>query len=244
VTDARPAPDEAWPRFTPVADHALLVSFGDVIADATSAAVLSLDQALAESPPTGMTESVPALVNLLIDFDPVRTDHAMVRAHVERLLHAPPHARAPGRQHTVEVCYDDDFAPDLAPVARATGLSIDDVIDCHLRGDYVVRMYGFAPGYAYLSGVPAAIQVPRKPSAVRGRPTGSVLIAGPQCLVSTLTMPTGWSIIGRSPTRILTPEERVPVLFEVGDTVRFARIDRAQYEARRAADGEPGERDA
>jgi len=244
VSDAHAASADAWPRFTPVADHALLVSFGDAIADATSAAVLSLDHALAESPAPGMTECVPALVNLLIDFDPVRTDHAQLRAHVERLLSTPARTQVPGRQHTVEVCYDDDFGPDLAVVARATGLSIDDVIDCHLQGEYVVRMYGFAPGYAYLSGVPRAIQVPRKPAAVRGRPAGSVLIAGPQCLVSTLTMPTGWSIIGRSPTRILTPEERAPFLFEVGDTVRFARIDRAQYEARRAAEGEPMERDA
>ena len=47
-------------------------------------------------------------------------------------------------------------------------------------------------------------------------------------------MPTGWSIIGRSPTRILTPEASEPFLFEVGDMVRFRRIDRAQYELRRS----------
>jgi len=102
-----------------------------------------------------------------------------------------------------------------------------------LQGDYHVRMYGFAPGYAYMAGVPIEIQVPRKPSAVRDIPAGSVLIAGPQCLVTTLIMPTGWSIIGRSPTRILTLDESAPFLFGVGDKVRFKRIDLAQYQARR-----------
>jgi inhibitor of KinA len=231
--DAGSRSDGAWPRFTPVADHALLVSFGDAIADDTSAAVLALDRALADAPPAGMAECVPALVNLLIDFDPELTDHEQVRGHVERLLRQPVSSVTGGQLREVEVCYDDDFAPDLAAVAGSAGLSIDEVINRHLQGSYTVRMYGFAPGYAYLSGVPAAIQVPRKPSAVRDIPAGSVLIAGPQCLVTTLTMPTGWSIIGRSPTRILTPEERVPVLLGVGDTVRFHRIDRAQYEARR-----------
>lgn len=48
--------------------------------------------------------------------------------------------------------------PDLAAVARAAGLSIDAAIGMHLQAEYVVRMYGFAPGYAYLSGVPAAIR--------------------------------------------------------------------------------------
>jgi inhibitor of KinA len=230
-------PVGAWPKFTPVADHALLVSFGDSIAEDTGAAVLALDRALADEPPAGITECVPAFVNLLVAFDPLLTDHGQVRAHVEQLLRHPVRAHTAGQLREVEVCYDADFAPDLEAVARATGLSVDEVIACHVQAKYQVRMFGFAPGYAYLSGVPTAIQVPRKPSPVRDIPAGSVLIAGPQCLVTTLIMPTGWSIIGRSPTRILTTEERVPVLFGVGDEVRFTRIDRAQYEARSRAAG-------
>lgn len=225
-------PNPAWPTFTPVADHALLVSLGGTIADDTSAAVIALDRALAESPPAGLRECVPAFVNLLVEFDPLLTDHRQIREAVELLLQRPAATRAPGRLHEVEVCYDGDFSPDLAAVAQATGLSVDAVIGCHLQGEYEVRMYGFAPGYAYLSGVPHAIQVPRKPAAVRGIPAGSVIIAGPQCMVTTLTMPTGWAIIGRSPTRILTGDEAAPFLFEVGDRVRLRRIAAAQYEAR------------
>jgi inhibitor of KinA len=71
-------------------------------------------------------------------------------------------------------------------------------------------MYGFAPGYAYLAGVPEPIQLPRKSAAVRDVAAGSVLIAGPQCLVTTLTMPSGWWNIGRSPTQIMTAGEDHP----------------------------------
>jgi inhibitor of KinA len=66
---------------------------------------------------------------------------------------------------------------------------------------------------------------------VRDVPAGSVIIAGPQCLVTTLTMPTGWSIIGRSPTRILTGDPERPFLFDVGDRVTFERIDLATFES-------------
>jgi inhibitor of KinA len=229
--------DGGWPRFTPVADHALLVSFGDTIADDTSAAVLSLDRALADAPPPGLAECVPAFVNLLIEFDPLLTDHDQLRAQVERLLRNPRHGPTNGQLREVEVCYEEDFAPDLMAVARSAGLTVDEVVNCHLQADYQVRMYGFAPGYAYLSGVPPAIQVPRKPAAVRDIPAGSVLIAGPQCLVTTLLMPTGWSIIGRSPTPIFTPGAHEPFLFGVGDQVRFRRIDRDRYEARRRSEG-------
>lgn len=221
-----------WPRFTPVADHALLVSLGDTIADATSAAVIALDRALAAAPPEGLLECVPAFVNLLIDFDPLVTDHDQIRAAVERQLEGLPPAPAAGRLCEVEVCYEGVFSPDLNAVAQQAGLSVEAAIECHLRGEYQVRMYGFAPGYAYLSGVPQAIQMPRKPAALRDISAGSVIIAGPQCLVTTLTMPTGWSIIGRSPTRILTGNDDAPFLFEVGDQVRFKRITLTQYAAR------------
>lgn len=227
------------PQYTPVSDHAVLVSFSDAISDAASAAVLALDNALKHSSPAGMNECVPAFVDLLIDFDPLVTDHAAIRAHVEKLLQAPPPPLAAGPLRVIEVCYDEDFSPDLAAVSRATGLCADGVIESHLQGDYRVRMYGFAPGYAYMSGVPEAIQVPRKRSPVRDVAAGSVLIAGPQCLVTTLVMPTGWSILGRSPARILSRDERAPFLFGIGDRVRFKRIDRAQYDASRLA-GEDG----
>jgi len=104
------------------------------------------------------------------------------------------------------------------------------LINAHINEDYKVLMYGFSPGYAYLSGVPKNIQVPRKISAVRGVEAGSVIIAGSQCLVTTLNMPTGWSIIGKSPTLILTGDLENPFLFNVGDTVNFKRINIATFE--------------
>lgn len=225
--------ERAWPRYVAVADHALLVSFGDSITDLGSAAVLGLDRALAQSPPQGLLECIPALVSLLIEFDPLVTDHLQIQQAAERLHEAPSQDANDGTVREVEVCYEGDFAPDIAAVAQASDLSVDEVITCHLQGIYQVRMYGFAPGYAYMAGVSAAIQVPRKASAVRDIAAGSVLIAGPQCLVTTLKMPTGWSIIGRSPTAILTRDESAPFLFDVGDRVRFKHISLAQYEERR-----------
>ncbi len=223
------------PTFTPVADHALLVSFGTTVSDNASATVLALDRALTKACPVGLRESVPAFVNLLIDFDPLITDHTEIRHAVVRLLQTASATATTPTLHEVAVCYDGPFANDLEAVAQATGMSTEAVIACHLQGDYRVRMYGFAPGYAYLSGVPAAMQVPRKPAAVRGIAAGSVIVAGPQCLVTTLNMPSGWSVVGRSPTRILTNSEQAPFLFEVGDQVRFRRIALADFEARAAA---------
>ncbi len=219
------------PQFRPVGDHGLLVDFANDFSDAAHAAVLRLDAALTTHPCPGFAESVPAFVSLLVVFDPLVTDHAQVKAHLRGLLtHTRTVSRSPAL-HQVPVCYDDELAPDLPDVAQQTGLSPEAVINAHLAGDYAVYMYGFAPGYAYLGGVAASIQLPRKSAAVRGVAAGSVIIAGAQCLVTTLTMPTGWWIVGRSPACILTDDPNHPFLFDVGDRVQFRRISRAAFDA-------------
>lgn len=215
-----PRPDA--PLLRPVADRALLVEFGDAIGDAAHTAVLRLDRALQAAPFAGLCETVPAFVNLLVVFDPLLTDHAAAAAAVRAALAQAPAVAAPGRRHDLPVSYDD--APDLAEVAARTGMDVPGVIAAHLAGDYRIRLYGFAPGYAYMSGLPPALRLDRKPSPRRGVPAGSVIIAGGQCLITTLTMPTGWWIIGRCPVPILTGDPARPFLFDVGDSVRFHRL--------------------
>ena len=226
---ATPSPQQ--PVFRPVADHALLIDFGTRIDGPAHDAVLRLDQALREHPLPGVLETVPAFVNLLVEFDPLLCDHAQVEAHLRALLDVGASAHRSRTRREVLVCYDgDDFAPDLDAVAEQTGLSREAVIAAHLEGRYQVFMYGFAPGYAYLGGVPEPIRLPRKTAPVRGIAAGSVLIAGPQCLVTTMVMPTGWWIIGRSPTQVLSSDPQRPFLFDVGDAVAFRRISRAEFD--------------
>ncbi len=217
-------------RLVPVGDRALLVEFATQIGDAASRAVLTLDRALEAAMPDGVVEVVPAMTNALLLFDPVVTDHATLGAAVTQLL-ATASAELPDPQaRRVQVCYDESLGHDLPAVAAACEMSVDAVIAAHLAGDYRVLMYGFAPGYAYLGGVAPAIQLPRKPAAIRGIPAGRVIIAGPQCIVTTFEMPAGWWVIGSSPTPVLDPAAEHPFLFDVGDRVVFERIDLATHD--------------
>jgi inhibitor of KinA len=220
-----------FPRFRAVADHALLVEFGETISVEAHDQVLNLDAALLRSPFAGFTESVPAYASLLVGFDLLLTDHGAVQSAIAALLATAEKSPRAGVNREVLVCYDGDLGPDLPGIAAKIGTAVEAVIEAHLSGAYSVFMYGFAPGYAYLAGVPPLIQLPRKAAAVRGVAAGSVLVAGPQCLVTTLTMPTGWWIIGRSPTRILNDDEGRPFLFDIGDHVAFKRIGRAEFDA-------------
>lgn len=215
-------------------DRALLVQLGDAIAPEIHDRVIALDAALAARPPRGLRALIPAYATLLVEFDPLETDFSQLSAAVEAAIQsAARNARAPA-EHLVSVCYDPKVASDLATVASLTGLAADEVARQHWSATYRVYMYGFAPGYAYLGGVAPEIQLPRKPAAVRGMPTGSILIAGPQCLVTALEMPTGWWAIGQSRDLIFDGSSDQPFQLQPGDLVRFRPVG---LDAFRAAAG-------
>ncbi|MEC7761733.1 MAG: carboxyltransferase domain-containing protein [Pseudomonadota bacterium] len=215
------------PAFRPVGDRALLLTYSDTTSHDVSDAIVAADRCICAAAPKGLCEVIPALVNLLVVFDPLETDHDQIEADLRTLLSGMTAVTNSGTLRAVDVCFDPAVAPDLAAVAAARGMTEEAFRTAFLAGTFTVRMYGFAPGYAYMSGVPEAIQVPRKPAAVRDVPAGSVIFAGNQCLVTTLTMPTGWSIIGHSPTQILSSRSERPFLLDVGDRVEFHQIGAA-----------------
>jgi inhibitor of KinA len=221
----------ALPVCKPVGDSGVLLEFGDAIDPLLFDNILALDAALQAAPPPGLLETVPAYVTLLLVYDPLVTNFATVAQVALALAGQGGAARRAGREHRIPMCSDADLAPDLADVAAQAGMAPDAVIAAHLTADYRVYMVGFAPGYAYMDGVPAALHLPRKPVPVRSRPIGSVMIAGGQCLITTLPMPTGWWVIGQTRTPVLRLEDPEPFLLQPGDRVRFCRVSRAAFDA-------------
>lgn len=217
------------PTFKPAGDTGLLVTLATEASDAANDRVIALDHAIAAAQITGVAEVIPALVNLLVHFDPLTTDHAEIETAIRALFPLSQITVQDTKTHIIPVCYDAELCPDLLATAKTTGLSPDAVIEAHVTATLRVSMYGFAPGYAYLSGLPQTIHVPRKTTALRDVPKGSILIAGAQSILTPLTMPTGWNIIGRSPTEII---QGSGFLFAVGDTVTFTRIPRADLPER------------
>ena len=218
------------PVVQPVGDTAVLLNFGSSIDPAVFDHILALEAALLANPPPGLVETVPAYATLLIILDPLVTDaDAMARAALA-LRGATIAAPLNGTLHHIPMCDDADLAPDLADAADRLCITPDALIDTHTATEYRVYMYGFAPGYAYMDGVAAALHLPRKAVPVRSRPPGTIMIAGGQCLITTLPMPTGWWVIGATRVAVLRPDAAQPFLFQPGDRVRFTRQARADFD--------------
>jgi KipI family sensor histidine kinase inhibitor len=128
-----------------------------------------------------------------------------------------------GREVVVEVAYD---GPDLEAVARHCKLDVDEVVRRHTAGAWAVAFAGFAPGFAYLSGGDARLEVPRLD---RPRPrveAGSVGLAGRFSGIYPRPSPGGWRLIGRTDAPLWDLARDDPALLHPGDSVRFVEVGR------------------
>lgn len=191
--------------------RALLADVGS----ATRAAALA---AWARSVGVGATEIVPAARTVLFDGVAAPDD---LRA---RLSEWAGDAAAP-RGPLVEVPTTYDGA-DLATVAQLWGCTPAEVVERHTSTEFVSVFCGFAPGFAYLAGLPAELSVPRLASPRPRVPVGSVALAGEFCGIYPTSSPGGWRIIGRTAVTLWDPGRPEPALLAPGTRVRFTAVGR------------------
>jgi inhibitor of KinA len=218
------------PRYLPAGESALVVEFGQTIDPAVHDLVLALDAAIAAAHLDGVTETVPSYRSLMIHFNPRRV---ATPALIEVISHLDcASAQRPRVKHwRIPICYDAPFAEDLGEVAARLGLQRERIIDWSQSGHYRVYMYGFAPGFTFLGGLPDALAISRREAPRAPAPPGSLTIAGGQALIASVAMPTSWYQIGRTPAKVFDSRRERPFLVDVGDEVSFERIDAATFAA-------------
>lgn len=221
-------------RVAPWGDTGLRIEFGPGDGQPGVARARRLAEALADDPPPGLVEAVPAFGTVTVFYDRRRVadfaawcDSLVERA--EALATEPD--RGGGREYVIPVCYAREWAPDLDQVAARAGLSAAEVVARHSAAEYRVAAVGFTPGFPYLSGLPAALHTPRRATPRAVVPAGSVGIGGNRTGIYPLASPGGWNLIGRTPLTLFNPRNEPPALLGVGDRVRFQAITEEELAA-------------
>lgn len=222
----------------PMGDRAVLLELAD------SSSVLAVHQALRErldhedadnnnespspDPFACVIDLVPAARTVLLHTRPGADLPQLGRAAVElaaSLSEPEDVAEATGANvHCVEipVIYDGD---DLADVAQASGMSEDEVVEAHVASTWRVAFFGFAPGFAYLTGGDPRLQVTRRSEPRTSVPTGSVGLAGEFSAIYPRSSPGGWQLIGRTNAAMWDESADPPSLLQPGDLVRFVKAE-------------------
>ena len=122
---------------------------------------------------------------------------------------------------TIDVVYD---GPDIAALAYAAQVSIDDVVRLHATGAYEVAFCGFSPGFAYLRGIDERLHVARRDTPRTSVPAGSVGVAAGYTCVYPSSSPGGWHLIGRTTAALWNVDRNPPALLGPGRAVRFRPV--------------------
>jgi KipI family sensor histidine kinase inhibitor len=209
-------------RLRDVRDGVALLDLPEASDEEANRACVALAARLRGRKTPGLRDAVPGARSLLITYDPLRLASATLRDLVggplATELHAHDRAHAEARTLIVPVVYD---GPDLEELARAAGISSAELARRHGGGEYRVAFLGFAPGFAYMTGLAPKLHAPRLRVPRTRVPAGSVAIGGPYTGVYPESSPGGWRLLGRTSIRLLDPAAEPPALLRAGDRVRF-----------------------
>lgn len=214
-------------------DTAVTVEFGKTISPDIGKAVKNLDTVIKNSRKRGISETVPTFCSLTVIYKPEILPYKKLIKFIGTALAESEKITGSKNEkiiHLIPVCYDGEFAEDLADVAKINGLTEEEVVNIHTSSDYLIYMLGFLPGFAYLGGLDKRIETPRLESPRTKIPAGSVGIGGNQTGIYPIASPGGWRLIGRTPMLPFDEKREEPILYKSGEYIRFVKIDRAEFD--------------
>lgn len=232
LTDLVPWPA---PRLLALGDGAWTVEFGDAIDPALHGRVMGLAQAVRAAWATGaapwsaVVDVVPTFRSLTVHYEPLACDGSALGEALLMLAQQVTARPNAGRCWRLPACFAPAMAPDLNALATRVGFTPEAVVQQLLAAEFRVYQIGFLPGFPYMGGVPAALQVPRLPTPRKAVPAGSIALAGSMCAVYPWVSPGGWHLVGRTPVPLFDVRRDPPVLLSSGDTVRWFAIDEATF---------------
>jgi inhibitor of KinA len=219
-------------KFSPVGDLALLIDFSDESPNERLYRALSAAATLERARIPGIIEITSAYESVALFLSPSALEDRFLTDQVSRAINSPGEKpRFQGREIKIPVCYDEEFALDVARVGNETKFSIAKIIELHSSTTFIVACLGFMPGFPYLAGLPVELRVPRLATPRLKVPAGSVAIANAQAGIYPFESPGGWNIIGRTPVSLFDPNKAPPALLAPGDRVLFSQITREQFDA-------------
>ncbi|MER7888985.1 allophanate hydrolase subunit 1 [Micromonospora sp. NPDC094482] len=214
-------------RIRPVGAHALLLDCAEPGAPAgvdLAARVEAWRAELSRRRDLGeltAVEIVPAAATVLLDGVP---DPATTARLIASLVPRP--AAVAGAAGTVEVPVTYDGA-DLPVVAEHWATTVPAVVERLAGTEFRVAFCGFAPGFPYLTGLPAELALPRLPTPRPRVPAGSVALAGPYAGIYPSASPGGWLLVGRTEMVLFDVAADPPARLTPGTRVRLANDGRS-----------------
>lgn len=217
-------------EFQVASESSIILYFGSTINPAISKEVQKAYRALKDANVEGFFEIIPSYASLMVSFDVVRFDGDEVFNCIKTIIaHAMDIDEKVQRIVSIPVYYGREVGLDLELLSEEKELSVEALIDLHVKELYSVYAIGFAPGFAYMGQIDERLATSRLANPRKSVPKGSVAIADRQTAIYPLQSPGGWKILGRTPKAMFDVNYEGLSLLHVGDSVRFESISKEQF---------------
>lgn len=210
-----------------ISEDTLLVEFGDQFCEEIQKKVFALVNAIANSSLSNKVETLPAIRSVMIRFDPFVLQSEQLIEDIKALQIVP--AKLISKQWLVSVCFEGKHAEDLNALSERLHLSRKQTKEKFLNTILRVSMIGFAPGFTYLSGIDEGLHVPRRATPRSPMPENSLMLGGKMASLTSVSMTTGWYVVGQVPFALFDVTRTKRTTFAVGDEIKINAISKKEY---------------
>ena len=201
---------------------------------------------------------IPSFTSVLVHYEPQLITYQGLRKICEyslQKLSESPNLEIASRLIEIPLVYNDrwcracfeEYCKTVKPiednielVCRLNGLSsLAELVKCHSASEWWVGAVGFIAGLPTLTPLnpQTRLQAPKYDPPRTWTPQGTVGLGGGFTTIYPVIIPDGYQMIGRTPVPIFDPQKRLepfqnsPLLFRVGDRVKFRPICEDEFES-------------
>lgn len=218
-------------KFLKAGDSGIILEFGNEISPNINQKISKVMKFLDGLNNENFIDLVPTYRSIIINFNPLKISFQEIKELVEKNCDFSSETLEVKGKKIIEipVLYGGEYGPDIENIATHNNLSVEEVINIHTSGEYLIYMLGFTPGFPYLGGMDKRIATPRLQNPRTKIPAGSVGIAGEQTGIYPVESPGGWQLLGRTPLNLFNLKKDNPFLLEVGEYIKFVPITLEEY---------------
>jgi len=211
-------------------DAALYCDFGDEVNKEINSLVIKYFYNIKRLNINGVTNLTPSYNKLIISFDLNILNFLSLKKIIENaeINEVQISNRS---QKEIPVCCDNEYALDIKRLESRLNLKPEIIFENFFQNEYFCYMTGFVAGMPFLGDLSKDMRLKRLETPRVKVPKGSVGITEQFCNIYSFESPGGWNIIGNTPLDIFDiSNKNTPNLISPGDSVKFKRITREQYD--------------
>ncbi|MCG5103226.1 5-oxoprolinase subunit B family protein [Oceanobacillus alkalisoli] len=216
------------PELINYGDSGLLISFSEHFSIEDWKKTHFLTNEIRKKNIRGILSIVPTLTSLFIHFDLLIIDRTNLLDWINRIIEEinDKEIDLKSKHYKIPLAFGGEYGPDFDLIAEEVKKSKEELIQAITSQPNRILCFSRGP----MMESPINKSVKRVSSPRPSVPAGTLGIAFGQISISSMDAPSGWKMLGQSPTTLFDHTAEPPGILNPGDYLEFFAIEKDEYE--------------